>query len=35
LATLKAAVSLLENLGYFSDNSLTVAAAREAIANAK
>ena len=35
LATLKATVSLLEKLGHFSDNSLTVAAAREAIANAK
>jgi len=35
LEALEATVSLLENLGYFSDNSLTVAAAREAIASAK
>ena len=35
LATLEATVSLLEKLGHFPDNSLTVAAACEAIANAK
>ena len=35
LATLKATVSLLENLGYVADTSLTVGAARAAIAKAK
>jgi hypothetical protein len=35
LEALEATVSLLEKLGHFPDNSLTVAAAREAIANAK
>jgi len=32
LEALEATVSLLEKLGHFSDNSMTVAAAREAIA---
>src|SRR6056300_1013694 len=35
LEALEATVSLLEKLGHFSDNSLTVGAARAAIANAK